>query len=55
MSNDEEVLPVLTGIVGWRVVTIGLRSSINAAVVGWALVVEVTISLVVVAMEKITT
>lgn len=42
---------VLTGIVGWRVVTIGLKVSINAAVVGIALVVVVTVSLVVVAGE----
>lgn len=55
MANDEEVLPVLAGMVGGRVVT-GLIPSMNAAVVGWALVgVVVTILLVVVAMEKSTT
>lgn len=55
MGNDEEVLPVLTGIVGWRVVTIGVKSSIYAGVVGRALVVVVTIFWVVVAMIKSTT
>ncbi len=53
LGNDEEVLPVLAGTVGWRVVPFGGILSVNAAVVGRASAVVDTIFMVVVAVEKV--